>query len=60
MHGPSIGSKRQITLLFAEGEESLTRKKKCEGLDGFDGSSYEETELSAVAAMQHYRGPRIP
>ena len=57
MHGPSIGSKRQIALLFAEGEESLARKKKCEGLDGFDGSSYEETELSAMAAMQHRQGP---
>ena len=48
-----------MALLFAEGEESLARKKKCEGVDGFDGSSYEETELLIVAAMQHchYRGP---
>ena len=50
--GPSIGSKCQIDLLFAEGDENTARKKKREG---FDGCIYEEIEISAMAAMQHQR-----
>ena len=50
--GPSIGSKRQIALFFVEGDENIARKKKCEG---FDGCVYKETEILAMAAMQHCR-----
>lgn len=44
---PSIGSKRQIALLFTEEEENPVRKRKCEGLVG---EVQEENELLAVVA----------
>ena len=51
---PNIGSKRQLALLFAEGEESTARKRKCMDVDR---SVNEEAKLSAVAAMQHRQEP---
>nr|POE68242.1 hypothetical protein CFP56_26137 [Quercus suber] len=52
VQGPSLGSKRQITLLFVEGEEeNLTRKRKCERFDGGALGAHAESDLSAVAAM---------
>ena len=52
--GPNVGSKCQLALLFAEGEESTARKRKCMDVDR---SVNEEAKLSAVAAMQHRQEP---
>ena len=52
---PIIGLKRQGSLIFSEGEESATKKEKCDDLVG----SHNEEDILVAVTMQRRQEPWI-
>ena len=50
---PIIGLKCQGSLIFSKGEESATKKEKCDDLVG----SYNEEDILVAVTMQRRREP---